>query len=129
MKVYDGDSYTLLWKQDSRFVYANCRMYGIDTPEMRSPDESQKAKAQECKRMMTHVLMNERMLFTTVGNTGLDKYGRPLVQLFVDPEHTSQRCRDILAGEDSVNAWALKHLPGCMAYFGGSKQGEPGGGT
>lgn len=124
MKVYDGDSYTLAWKQGSHFVFANCRMYGIDTPELRSQDESHKANAQECKRIMNDMLLNERMLFTTMGTTGLDKYGRPLVTLFIDPVSTSRRCQEILAGEESVNAWALKHLPGCMAYFGGTKQSE-----
>lgn len=143
IKVYDGDSLTIAWRQESGmgagsagassagsagsenvFLYANCRMYGIDTPEMNSKVEKQKSMAGECKRFMMDLLLDERMLMTTIGVTGLDKYGRPLIELHVDPRHTSERCKTILHGYQSVNAWALSNLPGCKPYFGGTKDPE-----
>lgn len=121
LKVYDGDSLTIAWRANDSFLYSNCRMYGIDTPEMNSKVERHKSMAVECKRLMTDLLLDERMLVTTVGTTGLDKYGRPLIELYIDPTHTSQRCKATLGTSTSVNAWALANLPGCTAYFGKTK--------
>jgi endonuclease YncB( thermonuclease family) len=135
IKVYDGDSLTVVWRGGSGstpFVYANCRMYGIDTPEMNSKNAREKAAAGECKRVLSSAVLDEHLLVTTVGPTGLDKYGRPLINLFVDPQRTSPRCKRMFVKVErsavpeyrSINDWALDTLPGCKPYFGGTK--EPG---
>jgi endonuclease YncB( thermonuclease family) len=123
IKVYDGDSMTVTWQaaegRDS-FLYANCRLYGYDTPEMRGP---QSEMAQECKRRVSEVLLGEYMLMSTFQSpNGLDKYGRPLITLEVDPYRTSQRVIEILRNYKDVADWALATLPGCKPYFGGTKQ-------
>lgn len=131
IKVYDGDSVTVAWQawqvEERRkvFLYANCRMYGYDTPEMNSAVPSQKEMAQECKRLVADLLLDERMRMTTVGKTGLDKYGRPLIELRIDPRFTSLRAQSILSGHETVRAWALQNLPGCKPYFGGTKEVDP----
>lgn len=117
VKVYDGDSVTLVWAQDSELVRANCRLYGIDTPEMRGP---QKTAAITCKQGLSSAVLNEILLMSTHGASGLDKYGRPLVTLAAGQE-TSARARSVLGDYKTVNDWILNTLPGCKPYFGGTK--------
>lgn len=143
VKVYDGDSMTLAWtqpvighdRQTGTGTYtANCRLYGIDTPELRSKDEKERLKAVQCRDLLSAAVLNELLFVSTVGNTGLDKYGRPLVNLFTARGYTSERCMQYLAQMNTanvdvtntemgvcINTWALGNLPGCMAYYGGTK--------
>lgn len=112
VKVYDGDSYTILWRGgDGRLVYANSRLFGIDTPELRGSDRE---KAVACRDMARALLLGEVLCATTQGATGLDKYGRPLVVLEALPGHTSARVSATLAAYAScVNRWMLAVGPGC----------------
>lgn len=134
VKVYDGDSVTLAWPRAgweadregpslaaARLCYANCRLFGIDTPELRGTTGEERARAEACRDAMRDLAMDQLFVFTTVGDTGLDKYGRPLVILHARPGFSSQAlCRAL--GRDSLNDWALRTLPGCKAYFGGTKE-------
>ncbi len=36
LRIHDGDTYTIGWKEHDRFVKTNIRLTGIDTPELRS---------------------------------------------------------------------------------------------
>jgi micrococcal nuclease len=121
VKVYDGDSVTLLWAGagigNTELLRANCRLYGIDTPEMRG---EHRAAALACRDALSKAILNEVLLVTTQGPNGLDKYGRPLVVLRIARE-TSESARQTLANFDTVNDWILHTLPGCRPYFGGTK--------
>lgn len=129
VKVYDGDTVTIVWlegQQPSRSVYASCRLQGIDTPELRTKDAKEKEQAVQCRDMLASVLLNERVLVSTSGRTGLDKYGRPLVTLHASSGLTSPAAMSVLgqgteATSVNVNEWALAHLPGCVKYDGGTK--------
>jgi endonuclease YncB( thermonuclease family) len=124
IKVYDGDSMTLAWaRPEGPPCYANCRLFGIDTPELRGSSGQERADAEACRDAMRDLALGEMFLFSTRGATGLDKYGRPLVVLTADSQHTSASCREALAPYDgSVNVWAVHELPGCVLYDGGTKQ-------
>jgi endonuclease YncB( thermonuclease family) len=93
VKVYDGDSLTLAWldPRTKRIQYSNCRIAGVDTPELRSPNAEEKAAAYACQRWLSDLVMDEFMRVTTVGARGLDKYGRPLVSLRADPQYSSPK--------------------------------------
>lgn len=117
VKVYDGDSVTLLWAGATGLLRANCRLYGIDTPEMRG---EHRAAALACRDALSKAVLDEVLLVTTQGPNGLDKYGRPLVVLRIARE-TSESARETLANFNTVNDWILHTLPGCRPYFGGTK--------
>jgi endonuclease YncB( thermonuclease family) len=123
VKVYDGDSVTLAWSRpDGRPCFANCRLFGIDTPELRGTSGEERAKAEACRDALTALALGEMFAFCTRGATGLDKYGRPLVVLTAHPSLSGQRVWSTLAPyAGSLNEWALRELPGCVAYFGGTK--------
>lgn len=80
-KVIDGDTvrldidlgFTVHWK-------SNCRLYGINTPELNSKDPEQKIKALEAKQFLIDNLPEK----VVIHSRELDKYGRPLVDIYVD---------------------------------------------
>jgi micrococcal nuclease len=80
-KVIDGDTvrldidlgFTVHWK-------SNCRLYGINTPELNSKDPEQKIKALEAKQFLIDNLPKE----VVIHSRELDKYGRPLVDIYVE---------------------------------------------
>jgi endonuclease YncB( thermonuclease family) len=125
VKVYDGDSVTLLWtnveRSPARLVRANCRLHGIDTPELRSRNPEQKHMAYTCRDALSNAILDQLVLVTTHGISGLDKYGRPLVVLKVHPRHTSNTTKEVVKDYESINDWILHTLPGCKPYFGGTK--------
>jgi endonuclease YncB( thermonuclease family) len=128
VKVYDGDSVTLAWVREppgGPLCYANCRLFGIDTPELRGTSGQERARAEACRDAMRDLALDQLFVFSTVGDTGLDKYGRPLVVLHAQPGLSAEPLCRTLAG-DSLNDWALRALPGCKPYFGGKKEAGEG---
>lgn len=79
-KVIDGDTvrldidlgFTVHWK-------SNCRLYGINTPELNSKDPEEKMKALEAKQYLIDNLPED----VEIRSRELDKYGRPLVDIYV----------------------------------------------
>ncbi len=80
-KVIDGDTvrldidlgFTVHWK-------SNCRLYGVNAPELNSKDPEQKVKAYEAKQYLIDNLPDQ----VVIQSLELDKYGRPLVDIYVD---------------------------------------------
>jgi hypothetical protein len=129
VKVYDGDSVTLVWPRDgphdTHLCYANTRLYGIDTPELRGTKGRERSDAEACRDALRDLILGHMFLFSTVGPTGLDKYGRPLVVLRPARGITPERIFDEIRPHGTLNDWALKFLPGCQPYFGGTKGEVP----
>lgn len=87
LKVVDGD--TLRLEIDLGFTIrwvSNCRLYGINTPEINAQDVSVRLKALEAKQYVTDNLPTD--LF--IKSVSLDKYGRPLVHVYFDKNYS--RC-------------------------------------
>ena len=125
IKVYDGDSLTLAWQdatREGRVVFANCRLYGIDAPELRggTGGAAERAAAERCRDAVSEAFLGELLEFDTAGATGLDKYGRPLVVLRARRGWTSDKAAQVLGGE-TLNDWILHRIPGVVPYFGGRK--------
>jgi hypothetical protein len=123
IKVYDGDSLTLVWEDAARghkLVYANCRLHGIDAPELRGAGAAEKRVAESCRDLLRDAFLGELLEFDTTGPTGLDKYGRPLVIVRSRQGWTSREAARKLGGK-TLNDWILTQLPGVVPYFGGTK--------
>ena len=98
--VIDGDSVVVAIVEHGRIVRRRCRLYGMDTPEMRGPDRERAIGAREALA----ALLPRRIFVLHI--LGLDKYGRLLVKI-------RARGRDV--GE-------LMILQGhAVPYFGGKK--------
>ena len=80
-KVVDGDTlkvtidlgFTVLWK-------SSCRFYGVNTPELKSKDAEQKARALAARKFVSDTLPQGSEIL--IHSRELDKYGRPLVDIF-----------------------------------------------
>jgi micrococcal nuclease len=79
-KIVDGDTVKMNIDLGFRtWIKANCRLYGINTPELNSKDEDERNRAKKAVEYLSEIL--------TVGKTyniishELDKYGRPLVTI------------------------------------------------
>jgi micrococcal nuclease len=80
-RVVDGDTaeltidlgFKVMWK-------ANCRFHGINTPELTSKDEIERAKAQESRVAVSQFLKPKDQV--KVVSKKLDKYGRPVVDVY-----------------------------------------------
>jgi endonuclease YncB( thermonuclease family) len=88
---YDGDSCTIIFKHDNKFVKLKCRLRGIDTPELRSSFGPEQFAARRVKDYVSQY--NDKIL--TVQMYGFDKYGRTLVELF-DPKTGSSINNDLV---------------------------------
>lgn len=87
-RVVDGDTINLTIDLGfSTFWKANCRLAGINTPELRSTDEAVKARANEAKQFTTDKLIPVlgKPVEVLVKSTHLDKYGRPVVEVYYGP--------------------------------------------
>jgi len=89
LRVIDGDTLEVrvdlgfrMWKRD------HIRLWGIDTPEVRTKDLQEKEAGLEAKaelqRLIDKAMWDGRMI--RIHSVGLDKYGRALATLFIERE-------------------------------------------
>jgi endonuclease YncB( thermonuclease family) len=80
--VVDGDSTWLIRdKGDRLYESSNCRLYGVNAPELNSPDPAVREKAQASKAWLKGMIEGKHLY---VYCRDLDKYGRPLIILWLD---------------------------------------------
>ena len=110
--VYDGDTFTLAVHMfDTRWVRVRCRLRGVDTPEMRQPTKMAREQREVNKRAALAARDFVRKLLLhkwhhRVSSHGFDKYGRMLVDVFVN--------------DGSLAAVLVSHGHG-VPYNGGTK--------
>jgi endonuclease YncB( thermonuclease family) len=85
VSVYDGDTYTVAYYDPlvKKIVKKSCRVLGYDAPEMKPPKNAPnreyiKEKAMLAKKIVEDILKQRPTVFK-LDVTGLDKYGRWLV--------------------------------------------------
>lgn len=108
IKVYDGDTITIATyihglKQPYRF---SIRLSGIDTPELRTANETEKEYAIIIRDKLSSKIMDKTVL---VSNIATEKYGRILATVTLKDE------------TQSINDWLLEKKY-AVEYTGGSKQ-------
>jgi len=89
VSVRDGDSAWLEIDMGLRIYHkANCRLFGINTPELNSTDTVQREKAVAAKARLTELIAGKAM---TIISKGFDKFGRSLVTIFIDGNNINQQ--------------------------------------
>ena len=81
VKVYDGDSVTLAFPFNNAIYRFNCRLVGIDTPELRSRDKLEKNLAYIVRDFLSSLILHK---IVKVDFFDMDKYGRPLIKIFTN---------------------------------------------
>lgn len=105
VSIYDGDTVVVAIVHDGRLRRRRCRLVGYDSPELRSRDDGERARAIAARDHLMMLLPVGRLFCANVN--GLDKYGR----LLVDMRVRGDRLADIM----------IRCGHGC-AYDGGTKR-------
>jgi endonuclease YncB( thermonuclease family) len=90
IKVYDGDTITIACRlpfEASPLYKFSVRLNGIDTPEIKTKNPEEKARAQSSKNALSSLCLN-RMV--SLENVSLEKYGRVLADVYCDGLHLNQ---------------------------------------
>jgi len=83
ISVYDGDSITVLLDLGMKMTAkASCRLFGIDTPEVRSKVSGEKEAAYKAKDRVKSLVMGKKVVIQSVQKP--DKYGRLLVKVWTE---------------------------------------------
>ena len=110
IKVYDGDSITVaaaLPYPQSALYRVSVRLNGIDAPELRTTNDSEKELAVMAKHALAELVMGK---WVRLRETSMDKYGRLLAEVYVGRKHN----------EIHVNQWMINKRF-ATGYDGGTK--------
>lgn len=106
VSVYDGDTIKVVFPIHNTMYKWNCRINGVDTPELRTKNELEKKYGYEVRDKLREKIL-DKIVLVKCGK--FDKYGRLLVDIYCD-------------GEDkSVNFWLIDNKY-AFTYDGGTKR-------
>lgn len=106
VSVYDGDTIKVIFPLKDTFYKWNCRLTGIDTPELRTRNINEKNYGYEVRDILREKILN-KIVYLECGD--FDKYGRLLTEVFLNDNNIS------------VNEWLIENKY-AFAYDGGTKQ-------
>lgn len=104
LSVYDGDTVRVAFELEGTMYKWNCRLSGIDTPELRTKNLQEKKFGYEVRDHLRAKIMN-KVVTLKCGEFG--KYGRLLIEIFID--------------DQSVNKWLIDNKY-AFEYDGGTKK-------
>jgi hypothetical protein len=104
ISVYDGDTITVVFKHKDEYNKWNCRIYGIDTPEIKTKNPEEKKAAIIARDFLKDLILEKIVILECLG---FDKYGRLLINVFYDDKNISKIMIENNNGK---------------AYFGGTKE-------
>lgn len=77
--VVDGDTISLTIDLGFKMSFkANCRLHGVNAPELKSEDPAVRVEAMKSKQYLIDNVRGEVLIISRK----LDKYGRPLVDVY-----------------------------------------------
>tara|TARA_Y100000813_G_scaffold106893_1_gene76436 strand:+ start:171 stop:593 length:423 start_codon:yes stop_codon:yes gene_type:complete len=106
ISVYDGDTIKCIFPFKGEFFKWNCRLSGIDTPEIRTKCKKEKEYGYKVRDILRNRILN-KVVSLKCGS--FDKYGRLLV---------SVKCID---NECDINKWLIENNY-AFEYLGGKKK-------
>jgi micrococcal nuclease len=106
VSVYDGDTIKVVFPIHDKMYKWNCRLNGVDTPELRTRDELEKKYGYKVRDLLREKILNK---IVTVRCGDFDKYGRLLIDIYCENEETS------------VSFWLIENKY-AFKYGGGTKQ-------
>lgn len=115
-RVVDGDTIIvdMPW-MDGTTLRWNCRLYGIDTPELRGGTEDTKEQAQACKLLLRDKLQDQRVLLEFYADR--DPFGRILARVWWAPA-MSPDTTAVTPDMTDMCAYMLTHGPGTVEFYG-----------
>lgn len=87
VNIYDGDTIKVVFPVFGTHYRWNCRLAGVDTPEMRTHNDKEKAYATKARDALREKILN-KIIEIHCGK--FDKYGRLLGDLYFENKHINQ---------------------------------------
>ena len=106
VSVYDGDTVKVVFPLQEKLYKWNCRMNGIDTPELRTRNKLEKARGYFVRDKLREKILNKVVIIKCFE---FDKYGRLLISIYCDDDKLS------------VNQWLIDN-DYAFKYDGGTKK-------
>ena len=111
--IYDGDTMHVVFKEFGQYFRWNCRISGVDTPELRTKNEKEKELGYKVRDVLREKFM-DKIVKIKCGE--FDKYGRLLIDVYVpdeikNPEQETQM----------LSSWLIENKY-AYAYDGGTKK-------
>jgi len=106
VSVYDGDTIRVVFPIHNTMYKWNCRLNGVDTPELRTKDETEKKYGYLVRDELRKKILNK---IVTVYCGDFDKYGRLLIDIFCENDETS------------IGLWLIENKY-ALKYDGGTKK-------
>ncbi len=86
LRIHDGDTFTIGWKENDKFVKTNIRLTGIDTPELKSKNNDGK-ESKLCRLGRNWLISIYLNKLVTIECLDMDKYGRLLANVYNYPNN------------------------------------------
>ena len=111
--IYDGDTMHVVFKEFDNYFRWNCRISGVDTPELRTKNEREKEMGYKVRDELRKLFMNK---IVKIKCGEFDKYGRLLIDVYVPDGIRSEN-----KTEQMLSDWLIENKY-AYAYDGGTKQ-------
>jgi len=111
LDIYDGDTITITIKIDKLYQRINCRLSGLDTPELKSHDEEEKRAGRMARNHLAFLILGKKIeedmkredlrkllanenVIVNIKCLDFDKYGRLLIELWNNSIFLNQKMID-----------------------------------
>ena len=109
--IYDGDTMHMVFHSYGKYYRWNCRIMGVDTPELRTKNKIEKQMGYKVKEIVEENFLNR---IVKIHCYDFDKYGRLLVDIEM-PKHVKNPDNNKMYSE-----WLIQNNYG-KSYDGGTK--------
>lgn len=106
VSVYDGDTVKVVFPVLRKLYKFNCRLQGVDTPEIRTRDKKEKEYGLKVRDLLREKILNE---VVTIHCGNFDKYGRLLIDI---------QCKN---DKEKISEWLINNKY-AFVYNGGTKK-------
>ena len=107
VSVYDGDTCKVVFPVLRKLYKFNCRIQGVDTPEIRTRDKKEKEYGLQVRDKLREKILN-KVVWVECGD--FDKYGRLLIDI-----------KNPLLDSEKISEWLIKNNY-AFKYDGGTKK-------
>lgn len=110
--IYDGDTMHVVFKKFGEYYRWNCRVQGVDTPELRTKNESEKAMGYKVRDVLRSLLQDQ---IVRIKCFEFDKYGRLLIDVYLLDDMPNS------TNVSFLSEWLIQEKY-AYSYDGGTKQ-------
>lgn len=112
-KLIDGDTIQVLipWG-DGKLLKWRCRLFGINTPELKRGNEASKENAKQCKRLLSKKLNEFEGVVLLQFHADKDSFGRLLTTVYCGKDVFDKDVTKL----ENVNEYMLAHGPGTIRF-------------